>query len=116
MRFLFGLVLRGEKVTLRFFFFNENDPIERNIADAGERGELLEQYSSVEEGDGFSTKWKCWPSRSRNSSSVRTGEKRIRSVHSMRIFSICFLSVLFSLSRIEAAISSELARESALVV
>lgn len=91
---MFGLVFKQGKGNIKVVFFNENDPIKRNIADAGERRELLEQYSSVEEGMGFSTKGKCWPSRSRNSSSIRRGEKRVRSVSSMRIFSICFLSCL----------------------
>ena len=53
---MFGLVFKQGKGNIKVVFFNENDPIERNIADAGERGELLEQYSSVEEGMGFSTK------------------------------------------------------------
>lgn len=62
---MFGLVFNGEKVTSGLFF-NENDPIERKIAGAGERGGLLEQYSSVGEGMGCSAKGKGWPSRSRN--------------------------------------------------
>ena len=52
---MFGLVFKQGKGNIKVVFFNENDPIKRNIADAGERRELLEQYSSVEEGMGFST-------------------------------------------------------------
>lgn len=72
--FLFCLFFIGKKVTSRMFS-NENDPIERKIDDAGDRGELVEQYSCIGEGMRSSAKWKGWLRWSTNSLSIITGEK-----------------------------------------
>lgn len=67
-------VFYWKKVTSRMFS-NENDPIERKIDDAGDRGELVEQYSCIGEGMRSSAKWKGWLRWSTNSLCIITGEK-----------------------------------------